>query len=173
MNSKLIKTIETEKKFATAVYKNFNSIRFGMTPCCILDMEKVSIKKELSDWQELNSDLALSDVYSSMLGVEVCLTPTETGTTTWTSVDVQALIDRIEVLEVVAAIDEKDLNYVHTQAVENASSIWSITHNLDKKPSVRIEDPDGNDIIAQIDYVDTNTLTIIFAIPVAGTAYLN
>ena len=35
MDSKLIKTIETEKKFATAVYKNFNSIRFGMTPCCI------------------------------------------------------------------------------------------------------------------------------------------
>ena len=171
MNSKLIKTIETEKKFATAVYKNFNSIRFGMTPCCILDMEKVSIKKELSDWQELNSDLALSDVYSSMLGVEVCLTPTETGTTTWTSVDVQALIDRIEVLEVVAAIDEKDLNYVHTQASPLAT--WTIVHDLDKNPSVRIEDPDGNDIIAQIDYVDTNTLTIIFAIPVAGTAYLN
>lgn len=173
MDSKLIKTIETEKKFATAVYKNFNSIRFGMTPCCILDMEKVSIKKELSDWQELNSDVALSDVYSSMLGVEVCLTPTETGTTTWTSVDVQALIDRLQILEetFANAVDEKDLNYVHTQST--ALAIWTITHDLEKKPSVRIEDLAGNDIVAEIDYIDLNTLKIIFAVPLSGTAYLN
>jgi len=173
MDSKLIKTIETEKKFATAVYKNFNSIRFGMTPCCILDMEKVSIKKELSDWQELNSDVALSDVYSSMLGVEVCLTPTETGTTTWTSVDVQALIDRLQILEetFANAVDEKDLNYVHTQST--ALAVWTITHDLEKKPSVRIEDLAGNDIVAEIDYIDLNTLKIIFAVPLSGTAYLN
>lgn len=173
MDSKLIKTIETEKKFATAVYKNFNSIRFGMTPCCILDMEKVSIKKELSDWQELNSDVALSDVYSSMLGVEVCLTPTETGTTTWTSVDVQALIDRLQILEetFANAVDEKDLNYVHTQST--ALAVWTITHDLEKKPSVRIEDLAGNDIVAEIDYIDFNTLKIIFAVPLSGTAYLN
>jgi hypothetical protein len=173
MDSKLIKIIETEKKFATAVYKNFNSIRFGMTPCCILDMEKEVIKKELSDWQKLNSDVALSDVYSSMLGVEVCLTPTETGTTTWTAIDVQALIDRLQILEetVANAVDEKDLNYIHTQST--ALAVWTIIHDLGKKPSVRIEDLAGNDIVAEIDYIDLNTLKIIFAIPLSGTAYLN
>jgi hypothetical protein len=166
------KTIETEKKFATAVYKNFVAMRFGMEPCCLLDMESAAIKKELCDWDSLNSKLTtISDVYSSTLGIHVCQTPSDTGMISWTSADIQALIDRIEVLEVVAAIDEKDLNYVHTQALP--LSTWVITHNLNKKPSVRIEDLVGNDIIAQIDYVDNNQLVIIFAIPVAGTAYLN
>ena len=108
-----------------------------------------------------------------MLGVEVCLTPTETGTTTWTSVDVQALIDRLQILEetFANAVDEKDLNYVHTQST--ALAIWTITHDLEKKPSVRIEDLAGNDIVAEIDYIDLNTLKIIFAVPLSGTAYLN
>lgn len=174
MDSKIIKTIETERKFATAVYKNFTAMRFGMTPCCILDMEKEAIKKELCDWQELNSySTSSSDVYSSMLGVEVCLTPAETGTTTWTAIDVQALVDRLQILEETVAntVDEKDLNYVHTQSTPLA--VWTITHDLEKKPSVRIEDLAGNDIIAEIDYVDLNTITIVFAIPLSGTAYLN
>jgi hypothetical protein len=166
------KIIETKTTFAKSVYKNFMAMRFGMEPCCILDMESATIKKELCDWDAMNSKLVtISDVYSSTLDIQVCQTSSDTGIISWTSADIQALIDRIEILEVVAAIDEKDLNYVHTQASPLAT--WTITHNLDKNPSVRIEDLVGNDIIAQIDYVDTNTLTIIFAIPVAGTAYLN
>ena len=67
--------------------------------------------------------------------------------------------------------DEKDLNYVHDQPV--ASTTWTIIHNLNKKPSVRIEDLLKNDIMGEIDYTDNNTVTIQFAIPVAGSAYLN
>ena len=174
MNTITRKTIETETTFAKSVYKNFIAMRFGMEPCCILDMESATIKKELCDWDAMNSKLVtISDIYSSTLDIQVCQTSTDTGIISWTSTDIQALIDRIEILEVVAAIDEKDLNYVHTQSESDPLAVWTIAHNLDKNPSVRIEDLEGNDIIAQIDYVDTNTLTIIFAIPIAGTAYLN
>jgi hypothetical protein len=173
MDKFLIKRIETEKKFADTLYKNFVSKRYGMEPCCILDLEDVTIKKELCDWNELESQvISLSDAQASKLSILGCEIPTNNGSMlSWTSADIQPLIDRISTLE--NAIDETDLNYIYTRAIDDISSIWSITHDLGKNPSVRIEDLDGNDIIAEIDYVDTNTLTIIFAIPLAGTAYLN
>ena len=46
-------------------------------------------------------------------------------------------------------------------------------HNLNKYPSVRVEDPAGNDVIGMVDYTDLKNLVITFGIPVAGTAYLN
>ena len=168
MNSKVIKTIETEKKFATAVYKNFTAMRFGMTPCCILDMEKAAIKKELCDWEDLK--------FKDKMGlreknIQQCKTASEKNPVTWTSIDLEALLERLDILETLTLEDEKDLNYIHNQPV--ASATWTITHDLDKKPSVRIENLTGDDIIGEIDYVNTTTLVIIFAVPVAGTAYLN
>jgi hypothetical protein len=170
MDKLLIKKIETETKFADTLYKNFVSKRYGMEPCCILDLEDITIKKELCDWNELESKvITLSDVESSKLSILGCEIPSNTGILTWTSGDIQPLLDRLVVLE--NAIDDADLNYIFTQPT--ALSIWSITHNLGKSPSVRIEDLNGNDVIAEIDYINDNTLIIIFAIPVAGTAYLN
>jgi len=173
MDSTLIKKIETEKKFATAVYKNFMSLRYGMDPCCLVDMEAASIKKWLCDWDDLTLQVATpsEDLKTTTQSIIVCQTPTETGVTSWTSADIDALIKRIEILETAALEDEKDLNYVHDQSI--ASTTWTIIHNLNKKPSVRIEDLLKNDIMGEIDYTDNNTVTIQFAIPVAGSAYLN
>jgi hypothetical protein len=81
------------------------------------------------------------------------------------------LIKRIEILETISLEDEKDLNYVHDQPTP--AFVWIINHNLDKKPSVRLEDLTGADIIGEIDYMNNNTVRVEFAIPVAGTAYLN
>lgn len=167
MDTALIKKIETEKKFATAVYKNFMSLRYGMDPCCLVDMESAVIKKELCDWYELENE------YKEMTSKDLrtCTTSNNNQSVVWTTADIEALIKRLDVLETATLEDEKDLNYVHDQPV--ASTTWTIIHNLNKKPSVRLEDLLKNDIIGEIDYTDNNTVTIQFAIPVAGSAYLN
>lgn len=51
--SSILKKIEVEQKFAQAVYKDFKAKRFGLTPCCNYDLEKIKIKKELCDFQDL------------------------------------------------------------------------------------------------------------------------
>jgi hypothetical protein len=168
MDTALIKKIETEKKFATAVYKNFMSLRYGLEPCCIIDMEAAVIDKNLCDWEDLKIKYKMRTIKNDII---TCTTPSKHGGTTWTTADINALIQRIEILETTALEDEKDLSYVHDQPT--ATMFWIINHNLNKKPSVRIENLAKDDIFGEIDYVNDNTLRIEFAIPVAGTAYLN
>ena len=47
-----LKKIETEQKFAEAVYRDFNQKRYGLSPCCFVELQDIKIKKELCDWQE-------------------------------------------------------------------------------------------------------------------------
>lgn len=168
MDTALIKQIETEKKFATAVYKNFMSLKYGFEPCCTVDMEAAVIEKSLCDWEELKTKYEMPDTNNNII---TCNTPSTSGGITWTTADINALIQRLDIIETTALEDEKDLSYVHDQPT--AVATWVINHNLDKKPSVRIEDLANNDIIGEIQYVNDNTLRIEFSMPVAGTAYLN
>lgn len=52
-------------------------------------------------------------------------------------------------------------------------SIWSITHNMGKRPTVDVFDSAGTNLIGSVSHNNNNTLTITFAIPVLGTAFLN
>lgn len=61
--------------------------------------------------------------------------------------------------------------HVHDQAV--ASALWTITHNMGKRPSVTVVDSGLNTVIGDVVYVDDNSLTIGFAAAFAGKAYLN
>lgn len=171
MDSTSIKIIETERKFANAVHKNFMSLRYGLEPCCEIDMESAVIKKELCDWDALVALTANVTGTSSVSITEIqtCDITTDTTTTTWTSADIQGLLDRMVVLE--SQINEVDLHFVYIQ--DSPALVWNIEHNLGKNPSVRIEDTTGADIIGEIDYINNNTIRIQFAVSVAGTAYLN
>lgn len=64
-----------------------------------------------------------------------------------------------------------DKHFTYTQL--SASSTWSITHNLDKFPSVSIVDSGNNVVIGDIQYTNTNELTITFNASFSGKAYLN
>ena len=66
---------------------------------------------------------------------------------------------------------EADAHYVHQQAA--ASTVWNVTHNLDKKPSVSIVDSGDTKINGQVDYIDANTLRITLSAPTSGKAYIN
>lgn len=61
--------------------------------------------------------------------------------------------------------------YVFSQSV--ASDSWEIQHNLGKYPSVTVVDSGGNTVVGDVQYLDRNNITIRFASPFSGNAYLN
>ncbi len=64
-----------------------------------------------------------------------------------------------------------DKYYVHIQAI--ASDVWSIYHNMQKNPSVHIENSLGQQVIAEIVYVTNNLTRVYFGKPYTGIAYCN
>ena len=64
-----------------------------------------------------------------------------------------------------------DKTFVFTQGVP--ASVWNIQHNLNKFPSVSVVDTSNTNVFSQIDYVDSNNLTITNTAQFAGKAYLN
>jgi hypothetical protein len=81
------------------------------------------------------------------------------------------LDDFYEIINFVKASAAGDLNFVFTQAVPAVT--WTVTHNFGKFPSVSIVDTNDQEVFAQVDYVDVNSLTITFAEAQAGKAYIN
>ena len=64
-----------------------------------------------------------------------------------------------------------DKNYVFIQSTP--SNIWTITHNLNKFPSVSVVDSANTVVYGDIDYIDENSLTITFSAAFGGKAYMN
>lgn len=64
-----------------------------------------------------------------------------------------------------------DKNYVHNQITTSAT--WSITHNLNKYPSVSVVDSGKNWVIGDVQYINENQLTVTFNAAFSGKAYLN
>lgn len=64
-----------------------------------------------------------------------------------------------------------DANFVYNQNI--VSSIWIVTHNLNKLPSVQLEDSSGDSVIGDVDYLDLNTVRVSFAFPISGKVILN
>lgn len=52
-------------------------------------------------------------------------------------------------------------------------SVWEITHNLDKYPSVTVVDSAGSVVIGDITYTSKSALTVTFSAAFSGKAYLN
>lgn len=64
-----------------------------------------------------------------------------------------------------------DRYYRHDQT--SAASTWTITHMLDKYPSVTIVDSAGDEVEGSVNHISTSTLEITFSAPFSGRAYLN
>lgn len=69
------------------------------------------------------------------------------------------------------ALLNADKTFVFEQGV--ASDTWSITHNLNKYPSVTVVDSAGNEVIAEVVYTDTNNCVVTMTAAFKGKAYLN
>lgn len=61
--------------------------------------------------------------------------------------------------------------YTHYQV--SPSTTWTITHNLEKRPSVTVVDSGGNVLIGDVQYLSDNQIKITFTTALSGTAYLN
>ena len=64
-----------------------------------------------------------------------------------------------------------DKHYTHNQ--NNAATIWNVTHNLGKYPSVSVVLSTGKQGIAEVDHINNNSLTITLMSAESGKAYLN
>lgn len=62
-------------------------------------------------------------------------------------------------------------NYVHEQAT--SSTTWVINHNLGKYPSITVIDSGGSEVKGEVEYVDTNNVTLTFSAAFSGKAFLN
>lgn len=70
-----------------------------------------------------------------------------------------------------APVSPTALNYLHTQNV--GATVWPVTHNLGRYPSVTVADVGGSSIMfADVIYTSLNTLDILFLVPTTGRAYL-
>jgi hypothetical protein len=64
-----------------------------------------------------------------------------------------------------------DKNFVHAQG--EPAAVWTITHNLGKRPSVTVQDTAGDEVEGVVEYLNEEELKIVFTAPVTGEAYLN
>lgn len=69
------------------------------------------------------------------------------------------------------ALSDTDKHYAHTQNV--ASVTWSVSHNLNKYPSVTVVISTGQKGYGDVTYIDENNLTITFSGAESGKAYMN
>lgn len=67
--------------------------------------------------------------------------------------------------------DTVTLAYVHDQ--QTASATWNVTHNLNKFPAVQIVDTAGDEVIGQVHFNNSNSLTITFTSALSGKAFIN
>jgi hypothetical protein len=63
------------------------------------------------------------------------------------------------------------VSYTHSQPA--ASSTWTITHNLNFRPSVNVFDSAGTMVEGSVTHTNSNTLTVAFSATISGTAHLS
>ena len=71
-----------------------------------------------------------------------------------------------------------DKNFVFTAPASPAVSVWDITHNLNKYPSVSVVNTANEIIVGAVEYISVNRLTITFRargalVATQGKAFLN
>jgi len=66
---------------------------------------------------------------------------------------------------------DPDKSFIFEQGI--SSDVWEIQHNLDKYPAISIVDTAGNEIIANIQYINRNNVKITMTSAFKGKAYLN
>jgi hypothetical protein len=83
-----------------------------------------------------------------------------------------AIVDREDYLiSLLGSGESVDKTFIYTQS--SASSVWNITHNLNKYPSVSVVDTANTVVYGDVNYINENELTITFTNTFSGKAFLN
>jgi hypothetical protein len=79
-----------------------------------------------------------------------------------------------QLLSTAGGVEWTDQTYTYNRSADGgAATTWTITHNLNKFPSVTIIDTADSVIIAEIEYSSANELVLTFKSATNGKAYLN
>jgi hypothetical protein len=62
-------------------------------------------------------------------------------------------------------------SYTHNQSALSAT--WTINHDLNFNPNVTAQDSGGSTIEGNVEYINSNSLTITFSAASSGVAYLS
>lgn len=83
-----------------------------------------------------------------------------------------AIVDREDYLiSLLGSGESVDKTFRYTQS--SASSVWNITHNLNKYPSVSVVDTANTVVYGDVNYINANELIITFSAPFSGQAFMN
>ena len=100
--------------------------------------------------------------------------------------DDSVLVDEVEVVKIVAVAEQGPrgiqgiqgpsggaggATYTHTQSIPAA--VWTVAHNLSRRPSVSVTDHLGNLLVADVLYVDADIVQVTHGTPYIGFAYCN
>jgi hypothetical protein len=66
---------------------------------------------------------------------------------------------------------EDDKHYIHEQL--SAQEVWTIPHNLGKRPSVTATNSSNVVVYGYVEHIDNNNLTVTFKYATMGKAYCN
>lgn len=69
------------------------------------------------------------------------------------------------------ALGEAGVSYTHVQ--DTPSDIWTINHNLGRRPSVTVVDSADTVVYGNVQYISDDTIEVTFSAGFAGKAYLN
>lgn len=130
----------------------------------------IKIEDELINTVVLEGKLVDEDIIDAQMGIVTEIMTSDHNKLMNRNLSDQHSIEAISGLEEALAAN-KDKNYVHIQRA--AAKVWYIQHNLNKMPSVVVQDSAGNTVIGEINYESENVVVLKFNGSFSGKAYLN
>jgi hypothetical protein len=82
-------------------------------------------------------------------------------------------ITRININPAITINNTTPSSFTYTQNCAQPSAVWYINHNLNYTPNAWTVDCAGDNISGTMEVIDSNTITITFSTPQAGTAHLS
>jgi hypothetical protein len=162
----LNKRISIEQEFAQQAYVAFKEIKFGIASCCYSDYEQAALTHFIYKWRysKSNKIVILTGETGIFLEPVAPINTVASMACPATPTNVCTILDLEDII-----VDKRTF----TRCFEVASNLWTITHNLDSYPSVTVVDSGNTVVIGEVNYTNSNTLTITFSVAFSGCAFLN
>jgi hypothetical protein len=94
----------------------------------------------------------------------------DSGTEIKSDADVINFTGNIKASLVSGVVNVTSDTFTHSNGT---NTVWSITHNLGKYPSVTVISSAGEEIFGELTFTNANAIQLTFSEAIAGTAYLN
>ena len=162
----LNKRISVEQNFAQQAYMVFREIKFGITPCCVVNYESAAITHSIFEWKYSKSDKTVASTEVKGVFVAPLAPIKETASSACPAIPSNVCT----IVELASLISTGG---TYTQCFTSALSVWTVTHSLGKYPSVTVVDGNTEVVIGNVDYLNSNVVQITFDSPFSGCVFLN